>query len=182
MENQMTKLHAASWMASLLSRLRRPQPQHPEFVSQLGPRAEDWGQATGALKQVLVGLSALQDGDSVLARALLQGVTKSGALQQPPLSGKHAFLYTELLCQLHRSRQTAMVAQARSLDWLRPVDPVLHALVTTVGRPSVPEMCAGIVAHYQAEVLLGEAITKPMVMAAERAREIAREHADERKG
>jgi hypothetical protein len=147
----------------------------PDFAKQLGPRIDELEKAPALVRQVFAGLHAYAAQDVEMGYALLgNGVCEAlpdGCLRDHlHASGKHAYIYTEMVALVHRAReQVAFPLSPKKLEWIAAEDKMLYGVLTSAMTPVKALECAGIFAHYEAEKEVGHPIDVPMVEAAKRA-------------
>ena len=146
-----------------------------DFSAQLGDTIDIFSTAPSEIKQIAAGFSAYLAGETDKGYALLTNADRSNVSEfcHTP-SGKHAYIYTELLGLALLAREQISFPAKNKLEWLTKHDPVLYDLLTNLNMPVQPLSCAGIVAHFMAEQYAGHAIETPMVQAAQQAFRLSR--------
>jgi hypothetical protein len=160
---------------SILSKMRtiisspfyREPDEPPDFVRQLGTPIDRFNEVSNELKHVAVALALCARGNVERGRVLLRSYGSKVAVAAYTPSGKHAYVYTELLNLAMMAREIAAALPVNEYMWLRAHDRALFSLILNAGKPIQPLFCAGIVAHYREEVRAGHAITDPMVQLAQ---------------
>lgn len=168
----------ANMVDKLTDRIQK-KPSPPDFSAQLGLRAADFSFASDVVIQVAAGLQAIASRDFLMGRSLLTRdfigdrsarkhlwPTTGKRLQISP-SGRHAYVYTEILALIHAARSVGSLPPRGHLSWIKRLDPVLHRLLVEAGRPVSAVQCAGIVAHYLCEVAAGKPLHEPHIKAAQ---------------
>lgn len=146
-----------------------PDQEPPDFVRQLGAPIDKFSEAPDLIKRVACGLSLCAQGEYERGHALL---LRDGACVEVPAytpSGKHAYVYTELLSLAMQSLKFGSLPIVKQLAWLRGQDWILYQLIMSRAMPVKPLSCVGIVFHYMEEIRVGHAIAEPMVQAAQNA-------------
>lgn len=144
------------------------------FRTQLGAAITELPDASPIIKQMIEGLDNLARGNQQAGFALLSNA--SGHRHDPNYvytpSGKHAYIYTEILALTDRARMKTRIPNG-GLSWMRDMDEDLYDLLVNVNHPVQPVTCAGVVSHHLTEKAARRAIHEPMIDLAESALKLA---------
>lgn len=151
-------------VVGILSKLFRAQtPESPDFVKQLGVTIDKFSTCPVVIKQVAQGLALYTQGDFENGSLYLSSKGSNLQLAAYKPSGKHAYVYTELLALATLARRLKYFPHVAEYAWLNKADPTLFSLIIGVGNPVQVLSCAGVVAHYMEEIRQERAISEPMV-------------------
>jgi hypothetical protein len=135
------------------------------FARQLGLSIAELSQSTDIVRRVLTALHLISDGREQRGRALLASDKQKQVDESIDVSGRHAFIYTELL-RFIESPRIKLLLQELPIEWIREVDNTVYELLNTSRRSVRCTSVAGIMMHYQAEKRAGNSISEPQVGAA----------------
>ena len=147
------------------------------FADQLGAPISQLAHASPVIHQIISGLNELAQGRGDAGASILANEPGSHEkIQAYTPSGKHAYIYTEIVGLLHRARNRSAFPPKYCFLWVRGVDAVLFDLLINAFGFLKPVSCAGIFAHYRAEKLKGVAMVEPRVQSAAMAFQADRQH------